>query len=146
MTGRRKGATACDGQAHQCFHRRPICQGPRSLLRPPSLRSPSRCPRPVRRSPGKRTSSCSHTCGVRPEPLPESELPPARRTRTSGAGQKSGRGGPAPAPPPPRPGTTQERSGRTGSQSARTKESPANLWVSLSSFCGLPGRSPHTGL
>lgn len=63
MTGRGKGATACDGQAHQCFHRRPICQRPWFLLRPPSLRSPSRCPRLARCSPGKRTSSCSHTWG-----------------------------------------------------------------------------------
>lgn len=63
VTGRGKGATACDRQAHQCFHRRPICQGPRFLLRPPSLCSPSRCPRPGRCSPGKRTSSCRHTWG-----------------------------------------------------------------------------------
>lgn len=69
-------------------HGQPRCHRARSLPRPRNLRSPSRCPCPALRSPGKRTSSWDHTWGSLLQPLPERKLRPALRKRTSGAEPK----------------------------------------------------------
>lgn len=133
VTGKGKGTRACDGPTSASTGR------PQCLPRPPSFRSPSRCPRPARRSPGTRTSSCSHTCGICPELLPESELPPARRIRTSGAGPRPGR------PEKPRPPPRRQPALRRLRETSRTLENQANVWVALCSCCKLPGRNYESG-
>lgn len=139
VTGKGKG-TACDGPTSASTGR------PQCLPRPPSFRSPSRCPRPARRSPGKRTSSCSHTCGICPELLPESELPPARRTRTSGAGPRPGR----PEKPRPLLVASQHYAGSERPVGPRRTKlmSGSRCAAAASSRVGTmkAGRSPHTRL